>query len=208
MLYKRVSPGKAQTWREFRADDPHFCRHRPWRSTNPPSSKQCPQPIDNLLQIPVHLFSLPSILSSLLEPLATLVDTALVGRTGNRVAGGAWRSGTIILSSFHLGIQFFGPCHHPRHILRRHPLIPGPLLKERVRICLTVGLGAGCCFPPWSCGPCAFSSTEWPVPKGNSFPWWIPTFSVRIPGHPLIILYTNDSIHFAGTRQRSKSASF
>ena len=133
------------------------------------------------------LFSLPSILSSLLEPLASLVDTALVGHLQTEWLG-ALAVGTIILSSFTWIFNFL--VHATTHgISAADTPATLPLLRERIRICLTVGVGLGL-LSALALWPFRFllyrlaGAGEELVPLVDEY------FSVRILGQPLIILYT------------------
>ena len=134
----------------------------------------------------LFLFSLPSILASLLEPLASLVDTALVGRMQTEWLG-ALAIGTIILSSFTWMFNFL--VHATTQGISSADTPPThSLLRERICICLAVGVGVGLVsalglwifrFPLYQL---AGADREL-IPLVDGY------FSVRILGHPLIILY-------------------
>ena len=135
----------------------------------------------------LFLFSVPSILASLLEPLASLVDTALVGRMHTEWLG-ALAVGTIILSSFTWIFNFL--IHATTHdISSADTPTTRSLLKERIGICLTVGLGIGLVsslvlwFLRYPLYQLAGAENEL-IPLVDEY------FSVRILGQPLIILYT------------------
>ena len=96
---------------------------------------------DSISHKSLLIFSLPSILASLLEPLASLVDTALVGRMHTDWLG-ALAVGTIILSSFTWMFNFL--VHATTHgISSADTPTTRRLLVERVRLCLWLGLGIG-----------------------------------------------------------------
>ena len=133
------------------------------------------------------LFSLPSIMASLLEPIASLVDTALVGHLQTEWLG-ALAVGTIILSSFTWIFNFL--VHATTHGISA-ACTPStlPLLRERIRICLMVGLGLGVlsALVLW---PCRFLLYHLAGAGEELIPLVDGYFSVRILGQPLIILYT------------------
>ena len=135
----------------------------------------------------LFLFSLPSILTSLLEPLASLVDTALVGQLDTRWLG-ALAVGTIILSSFTWIFNFL--VHATTHgISAADTPATLPLLRERIRICLTVGLGLGL-LSALALWPLRFLLYRLAGAGEDLIPLVDGYFSIRILGQPLIILFT------------------
>ena len=135
----------------------------------------------------LFLFSLPSILASLLEPLASLVDTALVGRMNTDWLG-ALAVGSIILGSFTWVFNFL--IHATTHGIASSDNPTGTaLLRERVRISLTVGLGLGLLsalllwFLRFHLYTLAGANAPL-IPLVDEY------FSIRILGHPLILLQT------------------
>ena len=135
----------------------------------------------------LFLFSLPSILAALLEPLASLVDTALVGQMRTDWLG-ALAVGTIILSSFTWIFNFL--IHATTHgISSADTPDTHSLLQERIRICLTVGLGLGL-ISALALWIFRFPLYRMAGAEGEIIPLVDEYFSVRILGHPFIILYT------------------
>ena len=133
------------------------------------------------------LFSLPSILASLLEPIASMVDTALVGHLQTQWLG-ALAVGTIILSSFTWIFNFL--VHATTHGISA-ACTPStlPLLRERIRICLTVGLVIGL-LSTLVLWPSRFLLYRLAGAGEELIPLVDGYFSIRILGQPLIILYT------------------
>ena len=133
------------------------------------------------------VFSLPSILATLLEPLASLVDTAFVGRLHTDWLA-ALAVASIILNSFswifnfliHATIQGVSAANVEGHT---------ELLQERVRISLYTALGVGvvCTFLVW------VSRFFWYAMAGASgdLVGLVDSyFQCRLLGQPFFILYT------------------
>ena len=132
-------------------------------------------------------FSLPSILACLLEPLASVVDTAFVGHLKTDWLA-ALAVSTVILNSFawifnflvHATTQGISAAHSPQTI---------PLLKERIRMSLytAVVVGILASLVIWSI---RFFLYEWAGAGPKIVDIADGYFKVRIFGYIFFVLYT------------------
>ncbi|MBT3584430.1 MAG: MATE family efflux transporter [Halobacteriovoraceae bacterium] len=131
------------------------------------------------------IFSLPSILSSLLEPLASIVDTSLVGRLDTRWLA-ALAICSIIFNSFTWIFNFL--IHASTQSLSqagRESKLVGGRVKVALGFATTVGILSGLFLYFSRFGLYQLAGTERQlIPIIEAY------FVVRVMGHPITLIYT------------------